>query len=722
MFGHRPGAAATRARCLLLTASLLGIAVAPAGAQDADSRDEIQLKGSLIEVRAVVTDERGRLRDDLQAKDFEVLDDGKPQEIAFFSVEHVGRPPVDPATSTGPATPAGALPGTREGAPSRSGAAVRATRTIVLFADTLHLSASSVNDTRKAMRAFVDSQMTSGDVAAVVATDGSLGLASQFTQDRRLLGAAIDKISASAGAAQRGPFTPFLAAAVARGDNSEALTLAKYIIIRDEQIPPEVGISIEESKRLEAMARQRALQILADETGRRRRTLAALEAIAGQMASLPGQRLLALFTDGFTLADTRGDTASSDVRSAVDRAVRAGVVIYSIDPGGLQSGFGASFDENLATGPPALFAGHETASRRDLEQASTALARDTGGEVVRNTNDLPGAFRKLLDSNRVYYTLAYYMPEGEKDEKRFREITVRLKNHPGLIVRAQKGYLASRAGADSPEGPADAIVAALASPVALTQIPVSVRADFVGLAGAEAQVVLNVHVDGEALEFREDGARRTFALDVATSILDELGRAVETKSETLEGSLLARPYELARANGFRVTRRVALKPGLYQVRVAVREAATSRVGTATSLLEVPDAGRGRLVPTSLFLAESASETGTVFSPRTKGGRLTFVADDFLIYSLTVFNAWDSKSGERDLTMRVTVLRDGMPVFESPWEPVAAHLVERRGTAAVISGQLKLAGVPVGAYTFRVEVRDTRRDQTVTQTADFHVAR
>jgi VWFA-related protein len=698
---------------LFTMTTVLGAATGSAAVRGPGPQDNIELKGNLIEVRAVVTDERGRPRGDLERGDFEVLDNGRVQEIAFFSVERVGEAAPRAADTTA------ALPGTRSTEPSVR-KPVSPTRSVVLFADTLHLSASSLVETKKALRAFVDTQMTDGDVAAVVVTDGSLGLASQFTQDRNLLRAAVDKISASGGAAQRGPFTPYLAASIARSDNAEALTLAKYIILRDENIPPEQHVSIEESKRLEAIARQRALEILADETGRRRRTIETLKAVANQMAALPGQRLLTLFTDGFTLADSRGDFQSSDVRAAIDRAVRSGVVIYTIDPGGLQSGFSASFDDNIATGPPGLFAGYETASRRDLEQVGTALARDTGGEVIRNTNDLSEAFRKILDANRVYYALAFYVPEDEKTAKRFREIAVRLKNRPGLTVRAQRGYMTSGPADPTPGGAADGITAALSSPFALTQIPVSARADLVAVGDSGARVVVTVHVDGGALEFKEEGDRHTFAIDVATTVLDGAGKDVETKSETLQGSLVARPYELAKANGFRVTRELLLKPGQYQVRAAVREGATGRLGSATTLVEIPDVGRGRLAASSILLAESASDTGTVFTPRTRGGRQTFAAGDFLIYSLTLFNAGDAKNGERDLTMRISILRDGNAVFESPREPIAAHLVERRGTAAVISGQLKLTGVPAGPYTFRIEFRDAHRKQTAAQIAEFSV--
>ena len=40
----------------------------------------------LAEIRAVVTDQHGHIVEDLKKEDFELLEDGQPQEISFFTV------------------------------------------------------------------------------------------------------------------------------------------------------------------------------------------------------------------------------------------------------------------------------------------------------------------------------------------------------------------------------------------------------------------------------------------------------------------------------------------------------------------------------------------------------------------------------------------------------------------------------------------------------------
>src|SRR5215216_323205 len=85
----------------------------------------IRLKSELVEVRAVVTDKQGQPVGNLKKEDFELLENNRPQNISFFSVEAIG-------TQPGPDKPA-------EHAPLRARQEEPA-RTVVLFVDTVHIS------------------------------------------------------------------------------------------------------------------------------------------------------------------------------------------------------------------------------------------------------------------------------------------------------------------------------------------------------------------------------------------------------------------------------------------------------------------------------------------------------------------------------------------------------------------------------------------------------
>ena len=65
-------------------------------------------------------------------------------------------------------------------------------RTLALVVDDLGLSVESLQNTRRALHAFVDRELQPTDLVALVRTGGSSGTLQAFTTDRRVLHAAIE--------------------------------------------------------------------------------------------------------------------------------------------------------------------------------------------------------------------------------------------------------------------------------------------------------------------------------------------------------------------------------------------------------------------------------------------------------------------------------------------------------------------------------------------------
>jgi VWFA-related protein len=141
-----------------------------------EQEQTIKLTTDLIEVRAVVTDKNSKLVTNLKQEDFELLENNRPQVVSFFSVTRIPDKENDevanrPANTPAPATALAAAP----------------TRTVVLPADTLHLSAGSLLRLKPMLRRFIDEKLTEQDLTGLVTSQGSLGIGGQFTRDRRLL-------------------------------------------------------------------------------------------------------------------------------------------------------------------------------------------------------------------------------------------------------------------------------------------------------------------------------------------------------------------------------------------------------------------------------------------------------------------------------------------------------------------------------------------------------
>lgn len=716
-----------RLRATLLTLSLLSQAAISFAQQQqpqrppADDEEVVRLNTELVQLRAVVTDRKGQPVENLKKEDFEVLENGQPREVSFFSLE---RAPASPVAGPGPE--AGRPMGTP--APASSAQPVR---TVVLFVDTLHLSPVSLARAKTELKHFVDEQMTDRDLVAVVATSGTLGVLQQFTRDRRVLKYAIDKLSLFPGL--RTAITPYLASRVVAGD-PDATNEAVSILGKEE------GYVSLGQQAAQAYAQMRASQVLAETSAMSRATLRALGAVSEHLAAMRGQRLLAFVTDGFSLYDAGGSTDRREIERAESRAARAGVLIYAIYPKGLVG------PNDLTSGPvPGEVEGGKyfMESLTDVQSNLREVAYATGGDAYLNTNDLRAPMKKMLDANRVYYSLAYYLPKDS--DRKFRKITVRVKGHPEYNVRTERGYTPPEKETDALAAttPRQKLVAAMMSPLPATAIGVTSEADFLVREGDDSQVTLQVHIDGDTLSYEKRGDAYALDCELAATVLDKDGNVAASFAEALKGTLSAAQYEEARRNGFRYDRRLALKPGLYQARVGVREVGSERIGTSAAWVEVPDLDKGKPALSSIFMGKvEQPDAGTVagakagakggadvkpgagaksaaVAPRLAVGRATFRPGDAVFYRFVVYNAQALAGQQQGAQLKLEIVQGEKDVYEGTWQPLAARVIRSDRKGAEAGGQLRITLAP-GVYTLRLTLKDAGSKKTVQQTTDFEV--
>ena len=638
------------------------------------------------------------------------MENNRPQSVSFFSIKRVPDQRTTPPPST--KDPAANSPG----------------RTIVLFVDTLHLTASDALQTRQALRYFVDHQMSDQDLVALVSSAGSLGLLGQFTRDRQLLRFAIDRLPP--GISGRGTFfTPYLCSQIVL-EVEEALTVGAQIVKADEGVtasPP----GMEPDFLAKRIARQRAVEILIESENKRRLTLLSLREVAERMAGMPGQRLIAYYTGGFTMRGPKGEIDTGDIQSATSRAVRSGVVIHSIDVRGLYANpiFDVAAGDIIANGNNlSLLTSYLSHSAREAEDGMNALAKDTGGEAFFNTNDLKGALQKALDEDKTYYALAYYPPETAIADKSFRRITLRVKNHPEYRIRTQRGYSPIDATkAEVPRTPQERLIQAIMSPLPVTEIGISASVDFFASEADKAQVSYEAHIDGQKLTFSELSGRFQFELELVTTIYDLSGKRVDSFAETVKANLLPQRLELLRRNGLNYSKRLALNPGLYQFRVGVRELSTDRLGATSAWVEVPDLNKGKLNLSNIFLRRDLNEKGQTVDvkngelpgTRTLQGIRSYKQGEFLIYQLMIYNPPSPTQSESELVMQLSITRGDQAIYQSQWQALAPLVVKRDKTGIDIGGQFKLSLQP-GLYELAIAIKGSKSKRPVQRTVAFTV--
>ena len=284
----------------LFAAMRIGLACAQQPTAKSPTQDQaVRLKSELVELRAVVTDKKGQPVDNLKQTDFQVFEGGVHQDISFFSLER-----VQGGSKT---SEAAGKPTARDSfQPPAPGAAPA--RTIVLFVDALHLSTFSFINAKKQLKRFVDEQITDQDLAAVVTTGSSLGVLQQFMRDRKMLKYAIDKITRIP--KSDSVFTPYLAAAISRED-SQAIAVGVSVLTAEEgPLPPNP----------EGIVRARAMNVIAEEANFRQATLITLRAVCDRLTEMPGQRMIAFLSDGFTLLEEGGSADTQTLTNVTGRA------------------------------------------------------------------------------------------------------------------------------------------------------------------------------------------------------------------------------------------------------------------------------------------------------------------------------------------------------------------------------------------------------------------
>ena len=711
---------ATRFALAGLLAGLTGVPALPAQAPKPRTVELPAQQVEVVRIEVVVAEKRGRPRAGLRREDFVVLEDGKPQPVVqFYAFERPspGAPSEPYPTATSEADEAEIL------LPARY---------VVLAIDDVHMQFDSLSRVRKALERFLDEDLRPEDQVALVTTSGALALSQEFTSERAVLRQTLSHLSTPARHPEWGevPYISEYQAELIEGGDSLALDAAVQEILA-------AGL-IQDLDSAENIARHKASGIFAEAVYNSRLTLEALEGLCRGLQGVTGRKALFLVSDGFLTGLSARSGAGFDLRRIADAGTRAGVVVYALNTSGLRAVPPASDASSLRRPGPATFGTIEAMQRRSAEatkDAMNALAADTGGYMVENSNNLRAGLRELLKDTETYYVLAYE-PTNTKRDGGFRRIEVRLPGVSGVKVRTRLGYFASDdRHAEVAAGTAEAqarraeqrrveMRTALTSLAPLGAIPVRLSADFVSLDGTATQLVVSGSVDVGMLPFVRRPDRRQATVETAALVYDETGAlaaTLETERTTMDltdagyGQLLRRgvPYQRA----------VLLKPGRYQVRLAVREDTTGLLGSAWQRVEVPDLAPGRLSLSSLFLLKDDGTSATAAGPdatpalHSVQGRPRFDRAESLYVQLYAYNPKRDASGEVDLFSQAEVLRGGDLLGTAAPEPMP-------GTAA--SGpvphlsRIKLQRLEPGDYVLRVTVTDRNASAMVARAAAFTV--
>jgi VWFA-related protein len=559
---------------------------APAPSPTPD-RDVVRISTNLIRIDVAVTDSKGKVIRDLRPDEIEVYENGQRQKITALQFVAAKPPAPKPEATPKNAVPAPYVPLKPE--------AVR--RTIALLVDDLTLSYPSIFYTRLALKKFVDEQMEEGDLVAIVRTGAGIGALQQFTSDKRVLYAAIDKVR----------WNPLGNGGISTFAPLQAQTGG------DEEEDPEGGTRTAEGVEREFNDFRESYFA----TG----TLGGLEYVIRGMSGLPGRKSAILFSDGFQMTNTDAvgfltpSGAIDPIHRLIESANRASVVIYAMDPRGLVvTGLGAADDTSGRSSQQMQQAmAGRGALLSDTQASLRYISEETGGFALINNNDLPGGIRRVLE-DQSYYLVSYEPDDDTFDaaNRKFNKLEIKVLRKDAK-VRYRSGFfnVADREGPSVPAPTAapGTLAAALSSPFALNGIDLRLNALLVGDDKSNSYVRSLLHIDGGGITLADaPNGEKKVAFEVVAMSFGDNGAVVDQLAKSYTVTMKADAAARAKADGLVYQFIFPVKrPGPYQYRVALRDPASGRIGTASQFIDVPDLKKKRLATSSILLESLSRE-------------------------------------------------------------------------------------------------------------------
>lgn len=688
----------------------------------AENDDVVKISTNLIQVDVTVTDKSGKIVTDLKPEDFEIFENNEKQTITNFSfvnsvTQKISAQKPNKNEASVPLPPVQIRP-------------EQVRRTIALVVDDLGLSAESIQTVKRALKKFVDEQMQPNDLVAIILTGKGMGALSQFTSDKNLLYAAIDKIR----------WNP-----IGRGgiNTFTAVEPTLQEIIANNSATPRTDTS----EATNAAIQKEKDQITAFNELREDvfsvGTLGAIKYIVKGMGELPGRKSIMLFSDGFSICtDTdmknnvgRCDQMQLALQRLTDLCNRAAVTIYSQDARGLTfTGMGAGDNISLITQNINQSVMERTEELRDKQQGLSYLAKETGGRATFGNNDLNQGLEKMLTDTQGYYLIGYQPDSDTFDAKtsKFNKLIVKVKQE-GLNVRYRSGFFGIadteiRQNIAQKETPLQQILKPMTSPFAANQINLKLNTVF-GKDDKNGSFLHSfLHIDAKDLQFSEkaDGTKEA-TFDILAISYGEDGKIVDQVGKNYTITAKKGQFESLLNDGFVYNFTFPIKnPGAYQMRVALRDSANAKVGSASQFIEVPDLKKGVLTLSGIVLEnlteaewrERNSSSNQLNAMQDTSLR-RFKRGTILSYSAEIYNAKLDQSNKPNLQTQVRLFRDGKIILNGKLNPLTID-----GNKLNFAGALALGKeMQVGDYVLQIIVIDNlakSKQKIATQWVQFEL--
>jgi VWFA-related protein len=662
---------------------------APPPAPDQTAQQPPVFRGGInyVRVDVIVSDKAGNPVADLQAADFDVAEDGKPQKIETFKLIK-----LDGGTAESVKEPPKEI---RNDYDEESEAARDDVRLFAIFLDDYHVRRGASMAVRGQLARFIDTQIGPSDMVGVMyplEATGSVRMTRNHSAvSRGLQGFIGRKYEYEPKNQFEEQYAHYPTETVERVRNQVSLSALKALIIH-------MG-SLKEGRKSLIVVSEGYTYMVPPQ-------------LRNADAQQPGSGNPNTFNPNAGVNDINEDRAGwlagldmdSDLREIYDTANRNNVAIYAVDPRGLP---GFEFDINERVGLQT-----DTKYLSTTMDSLRTLAENTDGRAIVNRNDIATGMKQITRDSSAYYLIGYNSAQAPTDGK-FHEIKVKVKR-PGVQVRARRGYWAlnreevARATAPAKPSMPKPVEAAIANAV-IRPSRASVMRSWVGMSRGDngktrVTFIWEPLPKSPGDRSREEPARVSLMAIAADGSPAFRGKVPDVALASTAPASAAAAGGGAAAPG-RGPSRISfdVNPGKIQLRISAEGAGSQVLDSETREIRVPD----------LTSAAATLGTPSVLRARTAREFQQLKAD-----AEAVPIAGREFSRIEHLLVRVPTYGPG-----GTTPALRVHLLNRAGSAmnelkaepSPHNGEqqidLPLAGLPPGEYVLEIKAGDQDGDAT-----------
>lgn len=557
---------------------------------------EIKVHVNLVMVRAVVRDTKGKEMAGLKKEDFKLLDNGKEQRITTFNVEtaetrrtgavaamaetNAENSSAGEADETSNAATAN-VPETKASAGAKDEGTAAETmpeRFVALVFDDLHMKSNESLAVRAAVEKLFSS-LAPTDRAAVYSTSGNVqqGFTGDAEALRKVLATIIPRAAKGEGEHECPNISYYMADLIFNKRDPQALTVA--LGESQSNCPLSSGDILANAQRILQSGDQNT-----------RMGYQNLENLVKHLAAMPGQRVLVYVSPGFIL----GSDEESATEDLIDRAMRAGVVVNTIDARGLYT---ADQLPDIAAGPvqppdknQVDWQGIEGTYRMQAQfeqgQVLAGLAASTGGTYFHNRNDLDVGMNQALNAPSVSYLLGF-SPQNLKMDGKFHKLKVTIESGQKYQIQARNGYYVPKMLANPEEMVRQEVRSALFEQDEIADMPIDLKTEFFKTDAGSAQLSVLTRMDIKGIHFRKADGRNYNNVVLATAVFDNNGQFVQGQMREIAMKLLDSSVQRLSTTGLTVKISFTVKPGTYLVRSVVGASQGEQLTARNAMTVIP---------------------------------------------------------------------------------------------------------------------------------------